>query len=71
MVNGSRACGLNPTSPVGAAFAGTGIGIGQGTSEGYPIVPGLFMKHPLAMVSAPLSLAGWWEITDIAMAIYL
>lgn len=34
-------------------LAGIGMGAGQGAPEGCQIVPGLFMKHPLAMASAP------------------
>lgn len=47
------------------------LGGGQGAPEWCQNVPGLFMKHLLAMASAPLSLPGWWETTDIAMDGYL
>ena len=39
-------------------LAGIGMGAGQGAPEGCQIVPGLFMKHPLAMASAPRAWLG-------------
>lgn len=57
----SRTCGLNPTSPVGT-FSRWHWNWGgeEGTPGCCQNVPGLFMKHPLAMAQALLGLSGWW-----------
>ena len=71
LVNGSRACGLNPTSPVGTASCWHWNGGRAGSTRGMPNCACVIYETSISHGLSPLSLAGWWEITDIAMAIYL